>query len=391
MNLAVTRTPAELAFGGELLPNPRMEEWKWTNLRTLIDRPYPPRQQVVAKAADVARLLKSSPFAKIAAARMVFVNGHYDAAHSKLANGIAQSRAAADEPVLKLNAAFATGGAGLTLSGTADTPVELVFITTDAEPRTIATRNVIEVASGSSATLIETHLGEGAYLSNSVTEIRLGDGARLDRVKVEHEAAGAIHLAHTHMTLAKNTTLRDFTLTSGARVNRQNGTYEFLGEGSDAKVAGAYLLSGKQHADTRLVVDHKVPHCTSRELFKCVMDEHARGIFQGKVIVQPHAQKTDGKQSSHALLLSETAEFDAKPELEIFADDVVCGHGATCGDLDHDHIFYLESRGIPEAQAKSLLIAAFVGEAFETISHDGVRQALADYAETWLSQSRRST
>ena len=391
MNLAVTRTPAELAYGGELLPNPRMEDWKWTNLRTLIDRPYPPRQQVVAKAADVARLLKSSPFAKIAAARMVFVNGHYDAAHSKLANGIAQSRAAADEPVLKLNAAFATGGARLTLSGTADTPVELVFITTDAEPRTIATRNVIEVASGSSATLIETHLGEGAYLSNSVTEIRLGDGARLDRVKVEHEAASAIHLAHTHMTLAKNTTLRDFTLTSGARVNRQNGTYEFLGEGSDAKVAGAYLLSGKQHADTRLVVDHKVPHCTSRELFKCVMDEHARGIFQGKVIVQPHAQKTDGKQSSHALLLSETAEFDAKPELEIFADDVVCGHGATCGDLDHDHIFYLESRGIPEAQAKSLLIAAFVGEAFETISHDGVRQALADYAETWLSQSRRST
>ena len=175
MNLAVTRTPAELAYGGELLPNPRMEDWKWTNLRTLIDRPYPPRQQVVAKTADVARLLKSSPFAKIAAARMVFVNGHYDAAHSKLASTSVESLAAADEPVLKLNAAFATGGARLTLSGTADTPVELVFITTDAEPRTIATRNVIEVASGSSATLIETHLGEGAYLSNSVTEIRLGD------------------------------------------------------------------------------------------------------------------------------------------------------------------------------------------------------------------------
>ena len=137
------------------------------------------------------------------------------------------------------------------------------------------------------------------------------------------------------------------------------------GEGTDAKVSGAYLLGGKQHADTRLVVDHQVPHCTSRELFKCVMDDHARGIFQGKVIVRRDAQKTDGKQSSHALLLSETAEFDAKPELEIFADDVVCGHGATSGDLNHDHLFYLMSRGIPHAEAKSLLIAAFVGEAFE--------------------------
>ena len=115
---------------------------------------------------------------------------------------------------------------------------------------------------------------------------------------------------------------------------------------------------------------------SSRELFQCVMDDTARGIFQGKVIVRPDAQKTDGKQSSHALLLSETAEFDAKPELEIYADDVVCGHGATSGDLNPDHMFYLKSRGIPEAQAKSLLIAAFVGEAFDTIEHDGIRDAL---------------
>jgi Fe-S cluster assembly protein SufD len=150
-------------------------------------------------------------------------------------------------------------------------------------------------------------------------------------------------------------------------------------------------LAGKQHADTRLVVDHAVPRCTSRELFKCVMDENARGIFQGKVIVRPHAQKTDGKQSSHALLLSETAEFDAKPELEIFADDVVCGHGATSGDLNEDHIFYLRSRGVPEDEAKSLLIAAFVGEAFETIEHDGIREALTAYAATWLTHHRRAS
>jgi Fe-S cluster assembly protein SufD len=386
MNVAIARTPAELAYGGELLPNPRMEDWKWTNLRTLIDRPYPPRQMVEAKPADIARLLKSSPFAAIAGPRMVFVNGEHAPVHSRMSNGSIESELANDEPVLVMNKAFATGGAHLEIGGTADTPIELVFIATEAADRTIATRNVIEIPADASATLIETHLGEGGYLANSVTEIRLGEGARLDRIKVERESPDAVHLSHVHVTLAKKATLRDFTLTSGARVNRQNGSYVFAGEHSDARVAGAYLLGGRQHADTRLVVDHRVPHCTSREMFKCVMDDHSRGIFQGKVMVRPHAQKTDGKQSSHGLLLSETSEFDAKPELEIFADDVICGHGATSGDLDHDQLFYLRSRGVTEREAKSLLVAAFVEEAFESISHDGIHAALTRIAEGWLKQ-----
>lgn len=384
MTTALARTPAEEALDFAL-PHRRMEDWRWTDLRQMIDRPYPPRQQVAAAAADIARLVKSSPFAGVAATRMVFVNGHLDASHSKLANGTAAPVLDAAEPVLDMNAAFATDGARLALSGTADTPVELIFVATDAAPRTIATRNVIEVAPGASATIIETHVGEGAYLANSVTEIRIGAGARLDRVKAERESAGATHLSHVHVTLAATAAFRDFTLTSGARLNRQNGTCAIEGEGADAKIAGAFLLAGRQHADTRLVVDHQVANCASRELFKCVMDDHARGIFQGKVIVRPDAQKTDGKQSSHALLLSGTAEFDAKPELEIFADDVVCGHGATSGDLNHDHLFYLRSRGIPEGEAKALLIAAFVGEAFDMIAHDGIREALVDYAGQWLT------
>lgn len=375
MNLVLTKTAAETALG-VALPHRRMEDWRWTDLRQLIDRPYPPRQKVAAKAADVERLLKTSPFTSIAATRMVFVNGVLDAAHSRLANGAAASQAPLDEPVIAMNAAFADDGARLQLSGTADTPIELVFITTNGTARAIATRNVIDIVTGSSVTLIETHLGEGDYLSNSVTEVRVGEGARLDRVKVEHEAASAVHLSHTHVTLAKNARLNDFTLTSGARLNRQNGTYAFVGERAEARVSGAYLLAGKQHADTRLVVDHQVPHCLSRELFKCVMDEQARGIFQGKVIVRKHAQKTDGKQSSHALLLSEHAEFDAKPELEIFADDVVCGHGATSGDLNHDHLFYLKSRGIPETAARAMLVQAFVAESVDTVEHEAVREAL---------------
>ena len=384
----VPKTAAELNYGLSL-PHRKMEDWRWTDLRQLVDKPYPPRQTVAAAAKDVERLLKSSPFAKVAGARIVFVNGHYSAEHSQLKNDDVTSDVKLDEPVITMNAAFATDGACLKISGTADTPIELLFLATNADARTIATRNVIEIEKGAAATLIETHLGEGSYLSNSVTEIRVGEGARLDRIKVELESADAIHLSHAHATLGKNSVFNDFTLTSGAKTNRQNGTVEFKGQGTEAKVSGAFMLGGKQHADTRLVIDHQVPHCTSRELFKCVMDDNARGIFQGKVIVRKDAQKTDGKQSSHALLLSETAEFDAKPELEIFADDVVCGHGATSGDLNHDHLFYLMSRGIPPAEAKSLLIAAFVGEAFDLIAHEGIKEALVKFSNKWLSQHRR--
>lgn len=389
MTIVLSTTAAETALGVSL-PHRRMEEWRWTDLRQMIDKPYPPRQQVTPAAGEIERLLAASIFHGIAATRMVFVNGHYDKALSKLANGSVEIKAEADEPMLQMNAAFATDGARIRLEGNIDTPVELVFIATNAAPRTIATRNVIEVADDAFATIIETHLGEGSYLANSVTEIRVGHNARLDRVKVELESHEATHLAHAHVTFGRNVTFRDFTLTTGAKLNRQNGTYRFTGEFTDAKVTGAYLLAAKQHADTRLVVDHQAPNCASRELFKCVMDDHARGIFQGKVIVRPHAQKTDGKQSSHALLLSETAEFDAKPELEIYADDVACGHGATAGDLNHDHVFYLKSRGIPEAEAKAMLIAAFVGEAFDTIAHDGLREALTDYAARWLTEHRRA-
>lgn len=388
MSVALARTAAEEALGFQL-PHRRMEEWRWTDLRQLIDKPYPPRQKVQAKASDVERLLASSLFAGVAATRMVFVNGEYDAALSKQANGWVESTAELSDPVNLMNVAFATDGARLRIEGNVDTPLELVFIATNDVPRTVATRNVIEIADDASATIIETHMGEGSYLASAVTEIRIGHNARLDRIKVELESHDAVHLAHCHVIVGQNVTFRDFTLTTGAKLNRQNGTFRFIGEFADAKVSGAYLLAGKQHADTALVVDHEVPNCASRELFKCVMDDHARGIFQGKVIVRQGAQKTDGKQSSHALLLTETAEFDAKPELEIYADDVACGHGATSGDLNHDHVFYLKSRGVPEAEAKALLIAAFVGEAFDTVHHDGIRAALEEFAARWLTEHRR--
>jgi Fe-S cluster assembly protein SufD len=382
MNLMLTRTPAEDALG-VTLPSRRDEDWKWTDLRRMISGVYA-RQTVVADAADVDRLIKSSPFASVKARRIVFVNGAIDPQRSQLHGLIVENQLptlANDETVVAMNSALAAQGVTLRFEGNADTPVEILYIVTEGPARAVAVRNFIEVVQNASATIIESHLGEGDYLSNSVTEITVGDGARLDRVTVDLESRKATHLAHAIVSLGKNAVLRDTTFTSGSHLNRQNGTYTFNGTGGDARVSGAYLLSGTQHADTKLVIDHKVPHCTSRELFKCVMDDKSRGIFQGKAIVRPDAQKTDGKQSSHALLLSETAEFDAKPELEIYADDVVCGHGATSGDLNHDHMFYLKSRGVPEVQARAMLVQAFVSEAFDAVEHEGVRQALVALVE----------
>ena len=384
---ALSKTPAEEVFGVSL-PHRRMEEWRWTDLRARIDKPYP-SQEIVVADRDVVRLIATSPFAKLTTHRIVFVNGSLDQARSNFAGltfelGVPSS-SAVDDPVIHLNSAIEPSGLTLRFDATMDVPVEIIHIATLGAARAMALRNRIEVGEGASATIIETFLGEGDYVLNAVTEIHVGAGARLDRVKVELESHDATHLSYIDCTLAKDAKLNEFTLTSGSVLNRQNGNYLFTGENANALIAGAYLLNGKQHADTRLVMDHKVPHCTSREMFKCVMDENARGIFQGKVIVRKHAQKTDGKQSSHALLLSESAEFDAKPELEIYADDVVCGHGATAGDINHDHLFYLQSRGIPEAEAKSLLIGAFVGEAFDGIVNDAMREAMVDFAENWLT------
>ena len=382
---ALELTAAEQALGVSL-PHRRMEEWRWTDLRRALTKPYAPAK-VEAAAKDVERLLAASPFVKAAKARVVFVNGVFDEKHSKLA-GLKISdtvgEAHAKGELIDLNRALKATGKTLAFAEQADHLTEIIHIATAASPRAIGLHNRITVAEGATASIIETFLGEGDYVMNCVTEIDLGAGAKLDRLKLQNESLKATHLSHVNVNLHEGSRLNDVTVHVGATLTRQNGKCNFHGLNGDAKINGAYLLRDKQHVDTALVINHAQPHCVSRELFKCVMDDSARGIFQGKVVVARDAQKTDGKQSSHALLLSESAEFDAKPELEIFADDVVCGHGATAGDLNHDHLFYLKSRGIPEAEAKSLLIAAFVGEAFDLVPQDDVRDALVALAEKWV-------
>ena len=207
------------------------------------------------------------------------------------------------------------------------------------------------------------------------------DGATIAYHRLAGETPGIVFFGgfRSDMTGTKALFLEDYCRRRGQAFVR------FDGEGTIAGIRGASLLKGRQHADTTLVADHAAADCTSREVFKSVLDEEARNVFQGKITVRPHAQKTDAKMSTHALLLSDKAEADNKPELEIFADDVQCGHGATSGALDEDLLFYLKARGIPPKEAEALLIQAFVGEAVEGIEHAGLRDALIDHVVAWVA------
>jgi len=406
--LADVRKSAFAQFAKTGLPHRRMEDWKWTDLRQLISKALPPASGTTASAGTIDNMIAASPFGHVARARLVFVDGTYDAARSVLpATGDVEFAslgtddlpgwvsdklvAGSTDPIAALNLAYMSDGAGLRFKAgsTMDAPIELLFITSAEQSATFTTRNVVVLEDGASATLIETHIGgSGEYLHNSVTQLHVGDNARLDRVKVQEEGLEAIHLSNTEVRLADSAYLKDFTLTIGGRATRQQGFVTFEGEHTESYVSGAFLLTGRQHNDTRLVIDHAVPNCTSRELFKCVMDQAARGVFQGKAIVRRDAQKTDGNQSSHALLLSDESEFDAKPELEIYADDVVCGHGATSGDLDEGQMFYLRTRGISETEAKSMLIGAFAAEAFDDVENDAIRDVLSGLAAGWLARRK---
>ncbi len=185
--------------------------------------------------------------------------------------------------------------------------------------------------------------------------------------------------------LGAESSFNSINVVTGSAVSRHQVFALFSGENSTAQINGATMIKGRQHSDSTLIVEHGAPHCESRELFKTVIDDDATGVFQGKIIVPPHAQKTDGRMMSAALLLSEGGAMNNKPELEIFADDVQCGHGATCGQLDEDLLFYLMARGLPKVEAESLLIQAFLGEAVEFVENESLRDALIAYVEGWLA------
>ena len=293
-----------------------------------------------------------------------------------------------DDIAVALNTAFMGDGAVIRVAAgaTLARPLHLVFANTGERPAAVFTRSLIVIEAGARAMLLESHEGAAAdYQVNTALELKVGDEAHVDHIKITGEGAGAVHVSSLMASIGARARFNEFLFTTGGTVVRNQLFVRFDGEGTVAGIRGATLLRNRQHVDTTIVADHAVGACASREVFKTVLDDEFRGIFQGKIVVRPKAQKTDARMATHALLLSETAEADNKPELEIFADDVQCGHGATAGDLDEDLLFYLRARGIPEKEAEALLIQAFVGEAVEGIEHAGLRDALMDHVIAWLA------
>jgi Fe-S cluster assembly protein SufD len=406
--IAAQRAAAFDVFAKTGLPHRRIEDWKYTDLRALMRdaKPLaaPPDAAAKARAKTAGALLGD-----VETRRLVFVDGAFVAELSDVAGlepGLAVGSLAdalsngdptlaahlgklapASDAAVALNTALMGDGAVIRIAAgsTIERPIHLLFVAS-AKPAATFVRSLVVVEQGARAMLIESHEGPAGsdYQVNAALEIFVGDQAHVDHVKIIAEGADALHVSTLAAAIGARARFNAFTFTTGGAVVRNQLFLKFDGEDTVAGIRGAILIKGRQHADTTLVADHVAQRCQSREMFKTVLDGEAHGVFQGRIIVRPHAQKTDAKMMTRALLLSERAEADNKPELEIFADDVQCGHGATAGALDDDLKFYLMARGIPQAEAEALLIRAFIGEAIEGLEHAGLREALMDNVVSWL-------
>ncbi|SDH79036.1 Iron-regulated ABC transporter permease protein SufD [Bradyrhizobium sp. Rc2d] len=386
------------------LPHRRIEEWKYTDLRALVGEVLP-----LAAAPDSAALKRAAEAVKahaIAGARkLVLVDGVFAADLSDVrALGSEASlktlretlekdagllNTASTDAVIALNAAMTTDGVVLSIADGAQlsAPIQIIHIATAASASTF-TRSQVAIGKGVRATIVESFVAADAkaYQVNDAVLVTVGDGADVAHIRLMDDAPDAVNVTSQFVTVGANVKLNFFNMTTGAAVSRLQGFITLAGEGSELSANGVNLLQKTEHGDTTLLVDHAVPNCVSRETFRAVIDDRGHSVFQGRIIVRPDAQKTDGKMMTRALLLSDEAEADNKPELEIFADDVSCGHGATAGALDESLLFYLKARGLPEKQAQALLIQAFVGEAIELIADDGLREYVIGIAERWLER-----
>ena len=395
-------------FAKQGLPHRRIEEWKYTDLRALMRdaKPLasPPDASAKARAKDAGRVLGD-----LDARRLVFVDGAFVPELSDLreleaglvVGSLAQALADADPVVaarlgklapasdaaVALNTALMGDGAVIRVASgaTIERPLHLLFVASE-KPAATFTRSLVTIDHGARVMLIESHEGPTAsdYQVNAALELFVGDGAHVDHVKVIGEGTEALHVSTLAAAIGAHARFNTFSFISGGSLVRNQLFLRLDGEGTVAGIRGASLLKDRQHADTTLFADHIARDCQSREMFKSVLDNEAHGVFQGRIIVRRHAQKTDAKMMTQALLLSERAEADNKPELEIFADDVQCGHGATAGALDEDLKFYVMARGIPPAEAEAMLIQAFLGETIEGIEHAGLREALIERVAAWL-------
>ena len=386
------------------LPDRRDEYWRFTRPDTLV--------QPEAPEAELFQVSGPPDFDAIDRLKIVFVDGVFDAEASddlamegvrieRLADvaqadihwardlyGVLEERGQTPvaRPLAALNTALATDGIVLHVTGRPSRPINLIYrhesTTSDA-----ILHHLVKVDPGAELTLLET--GPAAARFNKAMEVDLADNATLHHVRVQGRDRQRRAVTHTFARLGAESRLKSFTMTANGVLTRNESIIEFTGDHATAHVAGAAMGDGDFHHDDTVFITHDAQCCESRQVFKKVLRNGAVGVFQGKILVKPGAQKTDGYQISQALLLDEDSQFLAKPELEIYADDVICSHGSTSGAIDEDALFYLRARGVPHAIATDLLTLAFLAEAVEEVEDEGLREAVVGLFEGWLSRRQR--
>jgi len=402
--LAALRRAAMHRFAELGFPTSRDEAWKYTSVAPIANVAFRPHAR--PSASPTAESLAWSCFFELDCPRLVFVNGHYSPSLSFLAGlpkevtATRLSKAlAAGTPALEqhlgryadyqnhafvaLNTALLEDGGFIEIpKGTVvEKPIYLMFISAaDTEPTVSYPRTLILAGRESQATFIEGHVGWGAgvYFTNAVTEIVAGENAIVEYAKLHQEGATTSHVGTVQVEQQRNSNVVTHSFAFGGALIREDWNVVLDGEGAEAQLNGLYLTTGKQHIDHHTTLDHARPHGTSRELYKGVLDGRSTGVFNGRVIVRKDAQKTDSKQSNKNLLLSEDATINTKPQLEIFADDVKCTHGATIGQVDQEAIFYLRSRGIGHEEARKILTFAFANEVIGRVKFAPLSDRLRD-------------
>jgi len=400
--LARVRDAAIARFGALGFPTTRHEEWRFTSVAPIAERAFQLASDGAARVseADLAPAL----FGAAGANRLVFVNGRradqlsvagrwpagvevtdlaaaLAADPARLEAHLTRLAGFDDRPFVALNTAFFGAGALVVVPDgvVVEEPIHVLFVATAADGPTVSHPRVLVVAGANSQVrLVESYAGagEGTTFTNAVTEVVVGENAVVDHYKVQRESAGGYHVGSMHLRLARSATFSSHSIALGAALARNDVEAVLDGEGGECTLNGLYLVDGRRLVDNHTTIDHAQPHCDSHEVYKGILSGQAQGVFNGKIIVRPDAQKTDAKQTNRALLLSDDAQINTKPQLEIFADDVKCTHGAAVGQLDDDAIFYLRSRGLDFDQARTLLIQAFAGDILGRIRVEALREQL---------------
>jgi len=401
---------AELGF-----PTTRHEEWKFANVAPLTKIPF---QSVAGSELDVvtAESLKRFAFGGLDCTQLVFVNGRFaeelstirplhngmkvgslaaalDSDRERVEPYLARHAGYKDQAFVALNTAFVEDGAFVFVppGKIVEHPLHLLFVSTSpGEPTVSHPRNLIVVGDNSQITIVESYVGldDSLYFTNAVTEIIAGQNAVIDHCKLQQESEKAFHIATlaVHQDRASNFTSHSISL--GGAFVRNDVNAKLDAEGVECTLNGLYVAGGDQLVDNHTLIDHAKPHCNSHEVYKGVLDGKSKGVFNGKIIVRPDAQKTDAKQTNKNLLLSDKAVIDTKPQLQIYADDVKCTHGATIGQLDNDAIFYLRSRGIGPEDARNMLTYAFANDILSRIKIDAVRTHLDAALLSWFQKGQ---